>query len=319
MDVHRVGGGEKPHRERSSLFGTLVVCLPLEHTGGDLIVRHKGVVVVFDWANRIEQDLLLQKQMQKQQAISGSIDDLCPPAIHWAAFNSACEHEILPVQSGLRVTVTYNLLLVDTGTSDVICPPVDAISLGPFHALLAALLKDPVFMPRGGTLGFGLQHQYPMGLNIPETVFLLKGVDLLVYKGATALGIRVRMMAAYAPQHDSGSDFDRRDNYDVLMDQKSGKKYRSLDVFKQYRRSFGHTSYGVYVGEKFSERWWDEEYDGAILTEGLGAVHDRSIKWVHYPTSDYGKTYLAYVSGGSELEYDVSVVNSFAIFKECCS
>ena len=66
-------------------FGTLVVCLPHPHQGGQLRVSHKGGETVWDWSNENAE------------------------SIKWAAFYSDCEHEVLEVQSGHRVTLTYNL------------------------------------------------------------------------------------------------------------------------------------------------------------------------------------------------------------------
>lgn len=77
----------KPHVDtpRSDLqIGSLVVGLPCEHEGGQLVVRHQGHSTTFDW--------------------SGPIAD-----IRWAAFYSDCEHEVLEVTSGYRITLTYNL------------------------------------------------------------------------------------------------------------------------------------------------------------------------------------------------------------------
>ena len=52
--------------------------------GGELVVRHQGKEIKFDWS----------KDCQN---------------IQWGAFYSDCEHEVLPVTSGYRITLTYNL------------------------------------------------------------------------------------------------------------------------------------------------------------------------------------------------------------------
>lgn len=66
-------------------FGSLVVCLPYPHQGGQLRVAHQGRETICDWS------------AQKGEAIK------------WAAFYSDCEHEVLEVISGHRITLTYNL------------------------------------------------------------------------------------------------------------------------------------------------------------------------------------------------------------------
>lgn len=88
-------------------FGSLVVCLPAEHEGGQLKVRHEGKETVFDWSMLGNQDKT--------------------PHIEWAAFYSDCEHEVMEVSSGNRLTLTYNLYAVRgagrlTGSSIVLDP-----------------------------------------------------------------------------------------------------------------------------------------------------------------------------------------------------
>ena len=62
-----------------------MIYLPSAFTGGELVTRHQGRQVVFDWS-----------------VLSGS-------QIQWAGFYSDVEHEVLPVTSGYRITLTYNL------------------------------------------------------------------------------------------------------------------------------------------------------------------------------------------------------------------
>lgn len=57
--------------------------------GGSLAVRHQNQEILHDWS----------------QSPSS------PPAIQWAAFYSDVKHEVLPVISGHRLTLTYNLFL----------------------------------------------------------------------------------------------------------------------------------------------------------------------------------------------------------------
>ena len=66
-------------------LGSLVVCLPYPHEGGQLRIAHQGRETVCDWS-----------------AEKGD-------AVQWAAFYSDCEHEVLEVVSGHRITLTYNL------------------------------------------------------------------------------------------------------------------------------------------------------------------------------------------------------------------
>ncbi|KAF7943702.1 uncharacterized protein EAE97_005772 [Botrytis byssoidea] len=58
-------------------FGSLVVCLPYSHQGGQLRITHRDSNTFFDWGNKSD-------------------------SIQWAAFYSDCEHEVLEVTSGHR-------------------------------------------------------------------------------------------------------------------------------------------------------------------------------------------------------------------------
>jgi predicted 2-oxoglutarate/Fe(II)-dependent dioxygenase YbiX len=69
-----------------AMVGTLVVSLPSAHTGGELVIEHGG----------------------QSKAYRASKEELT-----FVAFYCDCRHEITPVRSGYRVTVTFNLLSGD--------------------------------------------------------------------------------------------------------------------------------------------------------------------------------------------------------------
>ncbi|MGW6413013.1 2OG-Fe(II) oxygenase [Streptomyces vinaceus] len=75
-----------PHQDSEkddSMVGTLVVSLPSYHTGGELIVSHAGRSVVHQASREM---------------------------VTFTAFYADCRHEVKPVKSGYRVTLTMNLL-----------------------------------------------------------------------------------------------------------------------------------------------------------------------------------------------------------------
>jgi predicted 2-oxoglutarate/Fe(II)-dependent dioxygenase YbiX len=77
------------HRDtekRDGMFATLAIVLPSNYTGGELLVRHRDREVRFD----------LRCPDPSQAA--------------FAAFYADCLHEVLPVTSGCRLTLIYNLL-----------------------------------------------------------------------------------------------------------------------------------------------------------------------------------------------------------------
>jgi hypothetical protein len=88
-----------PHQDsekHDAMVGTLVVSLPSAHTGGELIIEHAGKSVTYR-ASKDELTLI--------------------------AFYADCHHQVTPVTSGYRHTLTFNLLTdaapasVDTGSA----------------------------------------------------------------------------------------------------------------------------------------------------------------------------------------------------------
>ena len=110
------GGHFKAHIDTprsGDMFGSLVVCLPTQFTGGELVTRHKGQEVRFDWSSSPD------NPMKK---------------VSWAAFFSDVEHEVLPVTDGHRLTLTYNLYC-DRKLSRDIAPTV-SITCSSFYCKL---------------------------------------------------------------------------------------------------------------------------------------------------------------------------------------
>ena len=68
------------------MFATLVLVLPSVSTGGELVVRHQG--------REVRLDLHCEE----------------PSEAAFAAFYADCVHEVLPVTTGCRLTLVYNLL-----------------------------------------------------------------------------------------------------------------------------------------------------------------------------------------------------------------
>ena len=158
------------------MFGSLVVCLPSQFTGGALVTRHNGQQVTYDWSSPGD----------------GPIQ-----SIRWAAFFSDVEHEILEVTEGHRVTLTYNLYYDEismVSTMDV--------TNSPFYYNLKAALDHPHFVRDGGVLGFACQHFYVFEdlakvrealKNVSRVQHVLKGSDHTVMVAARSLGLNVEV------------------------------------------------------------------------------------------------------------------------------
>lgn len=71
----------------SGMFATLIIVLPSLYAGGELRVRHRD--------REVQLDLRCSE----------------PSEVAFAAFYADCVHEVLPVASGCRLTLVYNLLL----------------------------------------------------------------------------------------------------------------------------------------------------------------------------------------------------------------
>jgi len=137
LNIYAPGGFFKPHVDTprsEKMFGSLVVCLPTQFNGGELVLRHQGKEVKYDWSSSSSNPL---------------------HCVHWAAFFSDIEHEVLPVTEGYRVTLTYNLYY----GADLNQSMIDVMS-DPFYSTLYETLGDSKFMHNGGVLGFNTRYSY---------------------------------------------------------------------------------------------------------------------------------------------------------------
>ncbi|KAK4102920.1 hypothetical protein N658DRAFT_522894 [Parathielavia hyrcaniae] len=87
MLMYEKGAMFKPHTDTEKIpgmFGTLVICLPSPHEGGDLVLKHRG-------------------QSKTYKTSTNQTSMLC--------WYSDVHHEVLPVVSGYRWVLTYNLAI----------------------------------------------------------------------------------------------------------------------------------------------------------------------------------------------------------------
>ena len=114
------------------MFGTLIVQVPAEHTGGDLVVEHNGDQLRFSFA-------------------ASSADDS-----RYAVFYADCEHTIEPVTSGLRLALAYNLVRTAADVPD----PTAAIVNDNTAKLASALGKWSRARKAPKKLAYVLHHMY---------------------------------------------------------------------------------------------------------------------------------------------------------------
>lgn len=143
--------------------------------GGQLRIAHKGKERVY---------------LDKQWLDLGDI--------RWVAFYSDCEHEVLPVTTGHRVTLTYQLY-VSEHIGGLIQPQLqlpDSKSY-PMYRCIKDMLASSTFMKNSGVLGFFCAYQYPETFEgteyykrYPRT---LKGIDAVIFAVFRALGLTVHI------------------------------------------------------------------------------------------------------------------------------
>lgn len=152
--VYDAGSFFVSHRDTEKapgMFATLIIVLPSHYTGGELRVRHR--------------DREVQLDLRGPE----------PSEVTFAAFYADCVHEVLPITSGCRLTLVYNLLL-RPGKGRLPEPP----SYEAEQAALVELLRQWVADKESPDddspekLIYPLQHAYTLaGLAFDA----LKGVD----------------------------------------------------------------------------------------------------------------------------------------------
>ncbi|PSC67932.1 14 kDa zinc-binding isoform A [Micractinium conductrix] len=190
LNVYTPGGFFRPHRDTprgGGLVGSLLVCLPVGHSGGQLRVQHDGCAVVYDWG---------------ASAAAGEVQ--------WAAFYPDCLHEVLPVTEGARVTLAYELFVSPDATPER--PLMVALSsTGGLLPLLSATLDCPGFLDNGGRLGFPCHHAYPNSLyeGVTQQAVrpMLLGEDRALAEALDALGVPFKIVRIWKSKAEAESRY----------------------------------------------------------------------------------------------------------------
>ena len=157
--VYEPGGFFTAHRDtekEAGMVGTLVVSLPTDGGGGELVVRHKD---------------------------RESVIDLCvsdPSMLAYAAFYADCAHETRPVVEGHRVAVVFNLVLRGPAAAHLGRAPDFAEQA----EIISTMLRTWVSKVRSGAkIVWLLDHDYSTaGLSFSA----LKGTDAVVARTLAA-------------------------------------------------------------------------------------------------------------------------------------
>ncbi|GAQ88609.1 hypothetical protein KFL_004440070 [Klebsormidium nitens] len=260
LNIYGPGDFFRPHVDTPvdpELFvGTVVVCLPAEFTGGELIVTHGRITQTFDFATRSGERNVFQ----------------------FAAFFGDCPHEIRPVTSGRRVTLTYHILrercpypgeknFEESAYTDFRFPVQSDESRQEtvreqFKAELRTL--SSLGLPY---VGFLLQHEYTQSGAVKEG---LKGSDRMFHELLTSEGWPCRFVPVllvskrdrdWWERHSSAHECEvevlsfRNQDYEFLSgytDEQPALDYKSPIPFTWYNeRHSGRLLQNLERGEKF--------------------------------------------------------------------
>ncbi|KAJ7174566.1 hypothetical protein C8R46DRAFT_1252275 [Mycena filopes] len=179
LNVYGKGSFFKAHKDTpraNNMFGSLVVVFPAAHVGGSLLLRHNNKEEEFNSAEILS-------------PFNKSI-------VAYVAFYGDVEHEVAIVESGHRVTLTYNLYFATKSPTPVHLSPSADTEL---QSALSSLVSDATFLSDGGTLGFGLRYQYPVDkhTNLSSMKSFLKATDALLVRVCQTLGLDTSLKAVY--------------------------------------------------------------------------------------------------------------------------
>ncbi|OAP60608.1 hypothetical protein AYL99_05610 [Fonsecaea erecta] len=231
-------------------IGSLVVCLPCVHEGGQLVLRHQGQEKVFDWSG-----------------------EKSSTAIQWAAFYSDCEHEVLEVTSGERVTLTYNLYATCSANTALIDP--ERVDL--YHTL-KRLLENPGFCKNGVTLGYHCVHAYAHTSRdttaaLPAT---LKGVDKVIYACFRATKLPVRLRHVIAMRKSS-----RNQCYEDLLERYWTEDPARVEDLKPLYQRKEQNGWGIWkLQDKHAKPDFELLADGLVLSTYTRAGLFEDHQWI---------------------------------------
>jgi len=181
------------------MFATLVIQLPSNYTGGQLVVHHDGAKVTNDFSGQENQFTYF-----------------------YSAFYCDCDHEILPLITGVRACLIYNLCL--TGKSKIPNAPKLSAHRAEFEALLdnwkTAVVHEDADDKAPAKIIYVLAHQYSNDSLDWEN---LKGSDkaltlfLRAFPEQVKLFLGILDIKVVTPT-DCGSDIDSSDDEYVDRD-----------------------------------------------------------------------------------------------------
>lgn len=136
------------------MFGTLVVCLPSQHTGGDVVLKFRGKETKLTTATTSEW------------------------TTSYLAWFSDVPHEVEPVLTGYRIVLTFNLINIGGATFSTVSSYDKQIES------LRSVFNSWVDEPTPQFLIYPLEHKYT---NYSLSLDTLKGNDLVLAQSVSKL------------------------------------------------------------------------------------------------------------------------------------
>jgi len=163
-----------------NMLGSLVIIFPTPHEGGVMSLKSRAG----------------HKRSFDPSPETSEPDITHIPSIGYVVLFKDVEHEVAPITSGHRVTLTYGLYAEDDASDRPIPTEEQQVSESisllanqpAFHDAFAALLENREFLAEGGMLAFGLMHNYSIRNDFNPVYGALKGSDAAVYRTLRALG-----------------------------------------------------------------------------------------------------------------------------------
>ncbi|WP_204019150.1 2OG-Fe(II) oxygenase, partial [Sphaerimonospora thailandensis] len=187
-----------------TMVATLVVTLPSDHTGGELVIEHLG----------------------RRKEHRGS-----KVAVSLVAFYADCHHQVLPVTAGNRITLTYNLLLTgDSGGAAAQDTAAQDTLTGELAACLDEHFATPITLSYGRgqadppiRLAYLLDHEYTArglswqrlkGSDAARAALLRAAADRADCEITLALAEIQETWNAYGSDGEDSWHYDHYDHYD---------------------------------------------------------------------------------------------------------
>jgi predicted 2-oxoglutarate/Fe(II)-dependent dioxygenase YbiX len=186
--VYQEGDFFKPHQDtekKKGMVATLTMTLPASHTGGALIVHHKGITKRF-YSSRAKLD-----------------------RIYCVAFYADCIHEVKPLTSGYRVVLTFNVML-ERKTKSFDLPQNTKLDGSKYVPILKKHFAPSADIERQPYALYLLDHQYTE-LSFSWAALKRSDFDFAqkLHAAADALGLEAYLVLADIHETwDTDGDFD---------------------------------------------------------------------------------------------------------------